>query len=137
MCCLPAKATTTCWAAKGNNQLYAWSLPPALDFGVPFDPLHLSPGNGFTSFGVYVDRDGTLRDDTQKNEDLGNIALIDRIFGLTIDADNQADRFRFTLSGTKQSQDHLEIEWTDGGELFLQLFHATDEIPPHLYSAGP
>ena len=112
---------------EGDNKLYAWSVDPELDFGLPFDPLAPLPGNDVTSFGVFTGPDGVLRDDTQKDVNLGDIALVDRIFGLTIDADNQVDRFRFSLTGTQRPQDSVEVEWTVGGALLVQLIDTDDD----------
>ena len=67
------------YGGQGTNQLYAWTKDP-------------KPG----LFGVYVDKNGKLIDD--------NLHNISKISGLSIDAADDVESFRFSLTDDQANQ---------------------------------
>ena len=66
---------------QGTNKLYAWSQ---------------DPHNGLAdSFGVYVDAQGLLHDDSQHKVAIPNISQVSKITGLSLDHVAHHDRFDF------------------------------------------
>ncbi len=108
---------------QGENELYAWSFQPDADVDVPFDPRTPGVGNGLSQFGVFVDSDGTLRDDAQQNFDIGDISAVDRISGSSIGAAAQLDRFQFELNSTGTADDVITLQdLNDSRSLKFELY---------------
>ncbi len=100
---------------EGDNTLSAWSR---------------DPGQG-QLFGLFVDQNGALVDDSQKSVDLGPIEGLARIEGLSIEAPGvQQDELRFTLTNAGVSGDGIEVEnlAPEAGALVVELLDAGDNV---------
>ncbi|WP_406700164.1 SdrD B-like domain-containing protein [Singulisphaera sp. Ch08] len=103
---------------QGSNDLYAWSRDPALGL----------------LFGVFIDAQGVLHDDTTKDVDLNaalslipgtsGVTSLRKITGLATDAAAQVDRFRFNLPRAGLATDTIALDRFSAafGDQIIELY---------------